>query len=369
MRVCLAYIGGLTPRVGGGTASVINNIVRFSGDKIDYSLLTVYREEELEEIRKLYPESVEIDYVKLSKSVFDSFLGYLFKKVDDFDIIHFHNFPLGRDLPLALKMLFRRKNLVYSHHISLEELICNGFLQGYYYSCLNFFGRFFKRVITNSRFVLENDLLRFKVLRNKVCVIRQGVDVDYIRSVKPLSLEDDSSIVFVGHLIYRKGVDILLRAFRVLCSKVGFEVKLHIVGSGVMEKECRKFVFRYGLDKNVRFWGSVDESLKFRILKGADVLVLPSRYENLPIVLLEGMAAGKAIIATRVGGVSEVFKHGINGLLTAPTSLEIADSIRLLCEDRNLISEFSKNNVRRAMSFDWKNIVREYVKLYHSVLS
>jgi len=368
MRVCLVYIGGLTPRVGGGTASVINNIVRFSRDKIDYTLLTVYREKEIKEIGKLYPKNVKISYVKSSKRVFDSFLRFLFKRVDDFDVVHFHDFPFGRDLPLALRMCFRRKKLVYSHHISLEEFIHNRFLLGYYYSCLNFLGRFFKKVITNSRFVLENDLSRFEVLRDKVCVIRQGVDIDFIRGIKPLSLEGDPSIVFIGHLIYRKGIDLLLRAFHVLRSRFGFKVKLHIVGSGVLEKECKEYVFRHGLDGDVCFWGSVDEALKFRILKGADVLVLPSRYENLPVVLFEGMAAGKAIVATRVGGVSEVFKHGINGLLTTPNSLEIANSMRLLCENRDLISKFGENNVRAAVSFDWRNIVGEYVSLYHFVL-
>jgi glycosyltransferase involved in cell wall biosynthesis len=225
-----------------------------------------------------------------------------------------------------------------------------------------------RRVVTNSRFVVENDLSRFKGFRGKVCVIGNGVDVDFINGVNPLDLEGDPSIVFVGHLVYRKGIDVLLRALRVLCPRVEFKVKLHVVGSGVMERECREYVLRHDLDDKVRFWGSVDELLKFRILKGADVLVLPSRYENLPVALLEGMAAGKAIVATRVGGVSEIFKNGVNGLLTVPSSVNIADALRLLCENKHLINEYSENNVRAALSFDWKNIVESYVKLYQSVL-
>jgi len=367
MRVCLAYTGGLTPRVGGGPASVINNIVKHTCGRVRYVLLTLYREDELEEVSRLYPGGADIEYVKFSGSVFKDFLNYLLKELCDVDVVHFHDFPLGRDLPLAFKMALRGLPLIYSHHISLEEFISNRFLLGYYYSCLNFFGRLFRRVVTNSDFIVRNDLSRFKSLRGKICVVRNGVDVGFIRGIKPLRLDGDPSIVFVGHLVYRKGVDILLRSFRILCSRVDFDPRLHVVGSGLLERWCRKFVSGHDLDGRVRFWGSVDELLKFRILKGADILVLPSRYENLPIVLLEGMAAGKAIVATRVGGVGEVFKHGVNGLLVAPSSMEVAEALRIMCENRDLVEEYGRNNERAALDFDWKKIAEFYVRLYQMV--
>ena len=367
MRVCLAYTGGLTPRVGGGPASVINNIVKYTCDRIHYVLLTLYRRDEQEEINTLYPKGVDIEYVKPSGNVFKDFLRYLIKELYDVDVVHFHDFPLGRDLPLALKMILRQSALIYSHHISLEEFIRNSFRLGYYYSCFNVFGKLFRRVVTNSNFIVRADLSRFKSLRGKISVIRNGVDIGFIRRIKPLKLDGGPSIVFVGHLIYRKGVDILLESFRVLCSRCDLNPRLHVVGSGPLEEWCRKYVSSHNLSEKVRFWGSVDELLKFRILKGADILVLPSRYENLPIVLLEGMAAGKAIVATRVGGVGEIFEHGVNGLLVTPSSIAVAEALRIMCENRSLIEEYGKNNERAALNFDWKKIAEFYVKLYRMV--
>ena len=74
MRVCIAYTGGLTPRKGGGIASVINNIIKHTSKEIEYSLLTIYDETELLESRKIYPSTVEIEYVKPAGNVFASFI-------------------------------------------------------------------------------------------------------------------------------------------------------------------------------------------------------------------------------------------------------------------------------------------------------
>lgn len=109
--------------------------------------------------------------------------------------------------------------------------------------------------------------------------------------------------------------------------------------------------------------------MKFRIMKGADVVVVPSRYEPFGIVVLEGMAAGKPVIATRVGGIPEVIKHGINGILTYPSSAQIAAAMKFFCENKERIQEYGRNNQTAVMSFDWEYIAQSYVKLYDSVMN
>lgn len=368
MRVCIVHTGGLTPRKGGGIAAVINNIVKFTCDRIEYSLLTVYDETEISQIREIYPSKIEFECIKPTGNILSDIMRYSVKKVGDFDILHFHDLPFGRDLPFALKNHLRGKNLIYSHHISYEELVHNKLALGYYYSAFNWLGAIWKRVVTNSQFVVNNDLLRFPSLRGKICIIRNGVNVELIRKAKPMSLEGDPSVLFVGHLLHRKGIDILLEAMRLLSSReIEANPKLHVVGSGEMEESCKKYIIRNGLSKKVDLWGSVPESLKFRLMKGADIIVVPSRYENAPIVLLEAIAAGKPVVATCVGGIPEMFEQGINGMLTSPSSYQIAMAIKHLCERRRLIEEYGANNQEVAKLFDWKNIAELYVKLYESV--
>ena len=320
MRVCMAYTHSLIPKKGGGIASVIHNIVKNTCKDIEYVLLTVYDRTESLETSELYSSKVEIQYIKTEGSVLSSALHYLTKNLDAFDILHFHDFPFGRDLPLFCKTYFRKRKLIYTHHIAYEQLYQNKLLLGYYHSFFNPFGAMVNKVVANSEFVAKNDLARFGSLQNKIILIRNGVDFEFINNAKPLILEGDPSLLYVGHLNYRKGIDILLESMKILKSlQIKANPKLHIVGSGIKDEECRAYVARNDLNDRVCFWGSVGESQKFRLMKGADIIIIPSRYEVAPVVLLEAMAAGKPIIATCVGGIPEVFRQGTNGMLTKPS--------------------------------------------------
>lgn len=370
MRVCIAYAGSLAPQKGGGIASVICNIVQHTSKKIEYVLLAPYDETALSEIAKTYPTTVEIAYVKPQSTVFAGFMDYLVKNVDDFDILHFHNLPFGRDLPLAFKNHFKRKYLIYSHHISYEELYNGKLILGYYYSIFNLFGRIWRKVVANSQFVMNNDLARFRSLQGKVCLIRNGVDLELVRRAKPIRLDGDPSVLFVGHLVRRKGIDIILEAMDVLSSRgIRANPMLHIVGTGTMERTCKEYVTRHRLSSKVSFWGPVQESSKFGMMKGADIIVIPSRYENSCIVQLEAMAAGKPIIASCVGGIPEIFVQGVNGILTSPSGRKFATALKYLCERKQLLEEYGRNNQRTVIPFDWKNIAQSYVKLYNMVTS
>src|SRR4030042_4207846 len=182
----MAYVGGLTPDRGGGVASVINNIVKSTGSKIKYSLLTACSEAERSVVQETYPSNVEIEIVKGTGNFFANVLYYLAKTVDDVDVLLFHDFPLfGRDLPLAVKAYAKKWSLVYSHHIGLEQGVNNGLLLGYYHLVLNGSARMWKKVVANSRFVVDCDLDRFGALRDRICVIKNGVDVEQIRKAKP----------------------------------------------------------------------------------------------------------------------------------------------------------------------------------------
>jgi glycosyltransferase involved in cell wall biosynthesis len=364
----MIHTGGLTPAKGGGIASVISNIVQFTCNKIEYTLLSVYDEKEISEIHQIYPPKVEFEFIKPTNNILADMISYSIKKIGFFDVLHFHSFPFGRDLPLVLRNRVHGRNLIYSHHISYEELIHNRLALGYYYLAFSRAGTIWKRVVANSRYVVNNDLSRFKSLRGKVCLVGNGVNVELIRKAKALSLEGDPSILFVGNLIRRKGIDILLEAMQVLVSrKIEASPILHVVGSGEMEKNCKEYVALHGLTEKVRFWGSVPESLKFRLIKGADIVVMPSRYEPFGIVLLEAIAAGKPVVATYAGGLPEIFEQGVNGILVSPSSSQIENALRHLCKRRRLLREYGENNLNVAASFDWRNIAESYVQLYKSV--
>lgn len=127
-------------------------------------------------------------------------------------------------------------------------------------------------------------------------------------------------LLFVGRLHRQKGVDVLLRAFAgVLCRCP--TAWLLIVGEGPERRQLGELAQELGVARQIRWSGKTANV--WGIMKGADVLVLPSRWEGMPNVVLEAMALGVPVVATRVEGVTELLSHG--GGVTVPP--EDADAL------------------------------------------
>jgi glycosyltransferase involved in cell wall biosynthesis len=203
---------------------------------------------------------------------------------------------------------------------------------------------------------------------SKAVVIPNGVNIEEIQSSQCLPLVGDPSFLYVGHLEWHKGVDILLGAFKQLSEREGFHnAHLHLVGSGRMETLARNFVITKNLVERVHFWGTQSQEMVFRLLKGCDILVLPSRHEASPVVLLEAMAAGKPIISTNIGGIPEMLADGRNALLVRPSQGELTKAMQYLKENGDLLKLFSRNNRKDVSLYSWKHVSEKYVKLYRSI--
>jgi glycosyltransferase involved in cell wall biosynthesis len=116
--------------------------------------------------------------------------------------------------------------------------------------------------------------------------------------------------VYTGRLLPEKGIDLLIRAAGSIEG-----ARLLVVGEGPIEEELREEAERYGSGR-VEFTGFLGGDDFRRTVAGARFVVLPSRwYENLPFSVMEAMAAGKPVVATRIGGIPEMVDDGETGLL------------------------------------------------------
>jgi glycosyltransferase involved in cell wall biosynthesis len=103
-------------------------------------------------------------------------------------------------------------------------------------------------------------------------------------------------------------------------------------------------------------------------VKGSDVFVLPSRHEGLSTALLEAMAMGVPVVATRVGGNPELVEHGETGLLVDPDPEQLARAIALLLEDRGLAKRLAESAARVVRErYSWPVVYRRYLEVYRSV--
>jgi glycosyltransferase involved in cell wall biosynthesis len=176
---------------------------------------------------------------------------------------------------------------------------------------------------------------------HKLHIVRCGLPLDALPE-RTQSAAGVNRIVCVGRLSPEKGQAGLLEAFAALAPKYP-QLELLLVGDGPQAAELKAIAGKLKLSERVRFAGRLGEAETLAAIARSEILVLPSFMEGLPIVLMEAMAMGTAVIASRVAGVPELVRDGTNGLLFTPSNWEeLTTCIQRLIDDRPLHERLTK---------------------------
>jgi glycosyltransferase involved in cell wall biosynthesis len=143
-------------------------------------------------------------------------------------------------------------------------------------------------------------------------VVHNGISKDELAPVETAA--NPADIVFIGELRWRKGIDVLLQALARLVAVEAWSGKAIFFGEGPDRKACEEMAKTLGLDTQVSFPG---ESRPRPAFASAKLLVIPSRQESLPYIVLEAAAARMPMITTSVGGIPEIFGADADALVTA----------------------------------------------------
>lgn len=163
---------------------------------------------------------------------------------------------------------------------------------------------------------------------HKVVVVPCGVTPEIYEGAP--SARGARKLVFVGRLVPRKGVAVLIDALARVRA-LGHDVELDIVGEGPERQRLEATVAQRGFGEIVRFHGVLDEAGVAEVLRQSDLLVVPSHSEGLPVVIMEAMASGLPVVASAVDGIPELVQHGLTGLLVPPDDArQLADAIGTL---------------------------------------
>jgi colanic acid/amylovoran biosynthesis glycosyltransferase len=174
---------------------------------------------------------------------------------------------------------------------------------------------------------------------DKMHVVRCGLPFDRVPEKKSAS-ESLATIICVGRLSPEKGQAGLLRCFSKLSAKYP-ELKLRLVGDGPDRPALEAMAAELGTP--VSFAGRLPETDTLAEIAQSDLLVLPSFMEGLPIVLMEAMAIGVPVVASRVAGIPELVEHEMSGLLFAPSNWDdLEQQIERLIADRPLREAVTK---------------------------
>ena len=198
-------------------------------------------------------------------------------------------------------------------------------------------------------------------------VISNGVNLALYGNSSQLT-QSTPCIAVVGRLVATKNIAQVVKAY----SEVRPDIphKLVIVGEGPESKNLRLLVTNFGLVNDVEFTGSVPSEGVAEVLHRSQMLVLASKEEAQGIVLLEAMAAGVAVIATNVGGVSSIVEHGKNGLLVRPgRPEELGNAIRQLAQSEPLRQRLIREGLKTAAKSTWSNCIAKYVDAFDTALA
>lgn len=225
------------------------------------------------------------------------------------------------------------------------------------------------RVITVSASAAEETAKVFKVPREKLRVIYNGIDTTVFRKLDGAKKERGRLIMVGNTQDRKKGLIYLLKALQLLRGKM--DVKLTIVDRGLPDNEyAPQLVNRYGLDGRVFFTGKVGVEELVRHYGRAEVAVVPSLYEGFGLPAAEAMACGLPVVATTAGALPEVVEDGRNGILVPPRdAYALAGAIeRLLRDDelRRVMGEKGRRRVER--HFTWEQAARKTLEVYQEVL-
>ncbi|MCX2865011.1 glycosyltransferase family 4 protein [Paucibacter sp. PLA-PC-4] len=190
-------------------------------------------------------------------------------------------------------------------------------------------------IVTISEYNRRYMVQRYGLPQAKISVVHCGVDVErfalFARSAPPAGAP--LRLLNVGRLAPEKGQDLLLHALARLRQQ-GLQLHLDIVGGGELEQALKALADQLGLAGFITFHGVQPEQVIRQLHQRADLFVLPSRAEGLPVACIEAMAMGTVSIASRITGIPELIDHGVSGLLVeAGDAVALAEAIATLQAD------------------------------------
>jgi glycosyltransferase involved in cell wall biosynthesis len=286
----------------------------------------------------------------------------------DFDVLHVHGMsPTITDLGILVGKL-RRKPVVVTYHNDAESTLEWGIAKyaatGYAILARSILGLADSIVCATRSYAQTSSVL--KHFAGKFEVISLGVDASRFGKMEPKpSHSMKKKVLFVGQLKDYKGVGFLIDAIAKVRRR-GQDVVLMVAGDGPSYTKLRLQAESLGLGEAVRFLGNVDEATLVNLYDSCDMVVLPSvsRREAFGLVQLEATAAGKAVVASDIPGVSDVTK-AVGGYLAKPQD---ADSLALQIENVLLSAHDPKKARETAATMNWERVTTEYEELFETLV-
>jgi glycogen(starch) synthase len=304
-------------------------------------------------------------------------ISKLIKDADKYDIIHAHGYIFLTSNQVALaKKIKNYKYILHMHGGLIPEIDGPSekkfLVKKWFYDTT--LGRFTINsadvVASVSKIDILNSIRIFNTKKDKFVWIPPAVDTkkfcNFNSNKNNASENNKVNITFIGRLEPWKGPDLFIKLARKIVNHNKNDIRFTVVGDGSLKNK----LLNKTRDLPITFLGTVNHDKIPEVLSETTILILPSRLEGLPTVCIEASACGVPIIASNVGGTSEIVQHGYNGFLFDPSDLNLAFESSLKVIDSNkLRKNMGSNGIRLVHKyFTWDNIINKVEKVYKKII-
>lgn len=198
---------------------------------------------------------------------------------------------------------------------------------------------------------------------NRIPVVFNGIDLSRCIVKESYARKDTFTVLHIGRFMDVKNHELLLRSFARFKGQHS-DARLQLLGDGELKENMMQLAGQLNITDAVEFAGL--QSNVYPWLHNADVFILPSKFEGMPMTLIEAMGTGIPIIASNVGGIPDMLSSQKEALLIEPKEEKIIEALEMVYSDAKKREYWGRNALQRSSLFSSQAMARKYLQLYSS---
>lgn len=306
--------------------------------------------------KKLETNDIEVFFLDKRRGLDLRLIYKINKIIKEFqpDIIHTHLYSLTYIIPATFGIKKKVKIVHTIHNIANKDghKILR-IIQGHY----------FRKNIIKPVSIADNITSSiseiYGIASKNISMIYNGVELK--NCIKKENYNLNSIILHIGRFEEAKNHVGIINSFSKVVEKFP-NIKLQLIGDGSLKDSIKALVKNLELEKNVEFIGLVDNV--FPYLNKSDIFIFPSKYEGMPMTIIEAMGTGLPIIASAVGGIPNMIKNDYSGILVEDDT-QLSNKIIEMLLDKDMRQKYGKNALIESKKFSSENMSNSYIKLYN----
>lgn len=339
--------------VGGAENMVAQLTTHLNSEKFEVMLIVIGVKQKTPIQEYLNTYNMNVVYLGKGLGMDYNIIYKVYKLLNRFkpDIIHTHLFSFAYAFPWVL--CHKVKMLHTVHNMPKFELTKKGKM------LISILYKLNKAVPVAISSIIEKQMIEMYKVKN-IETIYNPVNTKRYFVERQYNKKHVITFINVGRMVPQKNQELLIQSFALVLKALP-EAKLKIAGDGYLKENLIKLVIENGIKDSVEFLGNVKEVEKE--FAKADIFVLSSDYEGLPLTVLEAMASGLPIISTDVGGVSDVVTD--NGILVEPNNIQqLSEEMIRLGSNFKECEKMGNKSLENIKDFDINNITLQYEEIY-----